>query len=322
MEAAELQQALERLALVEAQNQQLQQQLQAAQVQAAHQQAAPVISHLPGATIKPPKPNAYKGGKGVILWLAKLEQYFDVMNAASDVVRIQYAGLLLEGPAATWWTNVRETARLGLQAAPTTWAEFRTMLCNRFQPVTEEKLARQHLRKLAQNRTLQDYIDTFQDLVLKIPSMDEETKLDSFCFGLKPDCRLYVRQQDPHTLVDAIKCALRFQATIVEDRAAERAMGRKWQRNLAWGQERHGSGGPHPMELGNATVDMRNKQQVAGQRQSFKQDNMVFKCYDCGQPGHKAFECPRRNKQHRNHQSRPPRSVQARCMQEFNEEEN
>lgn len=308
-----LEDALARLAVLEQQNQQLTHQLQAAAAAAAQPAPAPAPA---APVVKPPKPDNYKGGKGVITWLAKLEQYFEAVNLANDAARITYAALLLEGPASTWWTNLREAARANAALAPlpATWADFRTALCDRFQPVTEARLARQQLRKLVQTRGLQSYINEFQDLALKVPGMDEETKMDSFCFGLRPDCRQYVRQQDPCTLKDAIRFALRYQATMVEDRAAERALGSHWRKQERQTDRRDA---PTPMELGSAVVDTQQK------RQSDRADRRVFRCYACGQPGHRQSECPNRRAQ------RPPRSndnrPQLRHMREASddsEEEN
>lgn len=276
-----LEQALARLAVLEQRNQELVQQLQAAQPAAA--------------PVKPPKPDNYKGGKGVHTWLAKLEQYFEAVNLFTDAARITYAALLLEGPASTWWTNLREAARANAALAPlpATWADFRTALCDRFQPVTEARLARQQLRKLVQTRGLQSYINEFQDLALKVPGMDEETKMDSFCFGLRPDCRQYVRQQDPHTLKDAIRSALRYQATMVEDRAAERALGSHWRKQERQTDRRDA---PTPMELGSAVADAQQRRRSDRQDRA---DRRVYKCYACGQPGHRSFECPNRRTQRR-----------------------
>lgn len=312
---ATLEQALARLAVLEQENQQLTHRLQAAAAQPAQ------VALAAAPSIKPPKPHNYKGGKGVTTWLDKVEQYFEAVNVSTDAARIAYAALLLEGPASTWWTNIRAGARTNAGVVPTTWADFRTALCDRFQPVTEARLARQQLRKLAQTRGLQTYINEFQDLALKVPEMDEGTKMDSFCFGLRPDCRQYVRQQDPHTLKDAIRFALRFQATMVEDRAAERALGRHWNRQAHFGnQERRD--GPTPMELGSAVAND-GKRPYRQERSGDRQTRRVFKCYACGQPGHRQFECPNRKAQ------KPLRSsanrAQVRHMEEAltdSEEEN
>jgi len=318
---ATLEQALARLAVLEQENHQLQLELQAAAAAAA--QPAPAPAPVASPTVKPPKPHNYKGGKGVATWLDKVEQYFEAVNLIADAARISFAALLLEGPASTWWSNLRAGARNNAGIVlPTTWADFRTALCDRFQPVTEADLARQHMRKLAQTRGLQAYINDFQDLALKVPEMDERTKMDNFCFGLRPDCRQYVRQQRPHTLKDAITFALCFQATLVEDRAAERALGRHWNRQAHYGnQERRDS--PTPMELGSAVAnnDQRPRRE---ERSGDRQTRRVFKCYACGQPGHRQFECPNRKAQNRRLRSSTNRA-QVRCMEETptdSEEEN
>jgi Ty3 transposon capsid-like protein len=265
------QQLLQRLAALEASQQQLY-----AQANAARQNSA--TTYL---AVKPPKPGPYDGGKGVILWLSKLEQFFEVTNLQTEAQKIQYAGLLLNGSAGTWWTALREAAQLGTMQFPATWSAFRTALCDRFQPVSEKRLARQLMRRLTQDKmSISAYINTFQDLAMKLPDMDEETKMDSFCFGLRQNYRSFVRQQDPHTLADAVKDALRFHATMLEDAAADKVLGNRWRRTFS---PRGASDAATPMELGAAKTEPA--------RQQGRPVRNSMKCFACKRAGHLVKDC-------------------------------
>lgn len=257
---------------LQAQLQTANQQLQTAAAMLAQYQAAP---GLPGH-VKPPKPEEYSGGKGVTIWLTRMEQYFEAASVP-PVAQVQYAGLLLTGAACTWWANARELARTGLVQLPATWEAFRAALCERFQPVTQEDAARQKMRSLVQTKSLQGYINTFQDFALQIPSMDDRTKMDNFIFGLKPECRTYVRHQRPATLADAVRWSLQHQASAEEERLAAR--------RYRPGGQRHRDDDAAPMEVGYA----RGEQGDGG--------NKVRACWHCGQPGHVRARCPKLRKQ-------------------------
>lgn len=255
----------------------LQAQLEAAQAQLAA--AAQLIAQLQAAPglpghVKPPKPECYGGGKGVIVWLTRMEQYFEAAGVP-PASQVQFAALLLTGAACTWWANARQMARMGLIALPAEWQQFRAALCERFQPVTQEDAARQRLRSLVQTKSLQGYINTFQDYALQIPTMDDRTKMDNFIFGLRPDCRTYVRHQRPASLADAIRWALQHHASAEEERLASR----RWRAGGHNSRDRgHDEDDAAPMEVGNVRGEDNNK---------------VRTCWHCNQPGHVRARCPK-----------------------------
>jgi len=57
---------------------------------------------------------------------------------------------------------------------------------------------------------VQDYATEFRSLLLEIPGMQEEEKIDRFIRGLKDNIRMEVELREPADLNEAIKIADRY----------------------------------------------------------------------------------------------------------------
>jgi Ty3 transposon capsid-like protein/Zinc knuckle len=271
---------------------------------------APLISPSIQATtslLKPLKPQKFKGGRGVTTWLFQLEQYFLVLGTQLDTQKIAFAGSMLEESAASWWMAMHIAAQNGMGLLPHTWEHFKQCIKQRFQPIEESEMARQRLRKLTHTGSIRRYILEFNELVLQIPSMDEGTKMDNFIFGLKPDVRRWIRQQRPHTLLDAITLAEEFDIATQQDLAADRALAKKGAKFFQKGTNRHQYDDGHvPMEIGSALVSPHPNSKVKKPCQASsstttstgstkvtrQRPGFIPICYKCGNPGHMKMDCP------------------------------
>lgn len=312
----QVEQQLEQLQLsnqaLQLQNAELQQQLTAAQ-QAAQQvaQHAPQVAQLPVGGLKPPKPGLYSGGRDVANWLFSLEQYFAAAGINHDAARVAYAGTCFDGAARDWWRVRHEAVVTDPQAVPLpqTWQELKTQLQGRFTRITEEEFARASLKRLRQVRGVRKYVVDFNTMVLKIPSMDERSKLDQFLSGLKEAVRRHVRQQRPVALEAAMRLAEEFETGELQDRLLEREYGRRV-RDRDFYPNQSGQRGNQAEKAVAMEVDNAKMQQGAqggsakpkgkqGKGKFAQNKRTVRKCYNCGEPGHLIAECPKPKQQQR-----------------------
>ena len=129
---------------------------------------------------KPSKPDTFSSGKesgSAAAWLFSQRLYFEATNTA-DEYKVPFAVTFLRGSAALWWQAHLRQCVNGIVARLATWdsAEFLTQ----FAPINSVKVARDAIRSLIQTRSVQEYIDKFQTLVLQIPDMSAAEQLDKF----------------------------------------------------------------------------------------------------------------------------------------------
>jgi Retrotransposon gag protein/Zinc knuckle len=245
-----------------------------------------VALHAPRTVAKPPKPEVFRGKKGVATWLYTVEKYFNALHVNNDASRLEYVVTLLQGPAANWWRMLEDQTNRGGPELPSTWEEFKDAAITQFQPLAEERSARLKLERMSQTGSDHDYVKTFSDTVLLIPAMDEGTRLQFFEHGLKPGVKKWVRQQRPSTLLEAMSYAEEYDASDFQDKALDRALQRQFQPST----KPTCHDGATPMELGYASGQPRSRTKTAPSGQNGLSRKVVT-CWKCGKPGHRKFEC-------------------------------
>ena len=170
---------LQRIAQLEAAGQ------QGANQNAAVQGAQPVMVAPQGAgnRVKLPRPENFHGatqtGPDVDAWLFKLDEYYEVMQTATNV-KVGFAAALLCEAAADWW-RVRKTA--AQQAGEIlNWETFKQELAVQFRVISSVTKARDQLYASTHSRfqPVSDFCRYFRSIVVKIPDMSEEDKLHLF----------------------------------------------------------------------------------------------------------------------------------------------
>ena len=197
---------------VAAQNQQQIQQMQnqhAQQMQQLAQQiAAPVNPPIVAAAAVPRGPRLTAptpfDGRAATLddWTASMDRQFE-WYATPDADRVRLAVAHTQGPAWDWWSTLAAPR-------PATWPLLQTALRRRFQPVNSAETARAKLIALSQGKqSVNEYVDHFRRLLVRIPDMGAADQLFQFTRGLRPALATQLRVQGVATMDAAINLAVR-----------------------------------------------------------------------------------------------------------------
>lgn len=209
-------------------------------------------------------------------WLFNIDQYLTLAKLSNpnvpitDENRIRFASSYLKGTAAVWWYN-----RVSIAAVSNTWADFKNAVIREFVPSDHAKRARDKLRKLKQTRTVVRYLSDFRNIILTIPGMQEDEKVDRIIEGLKFNIRVEVLKAQADTLDECARVALNIDSAI-------------WRA----GTVGHSSAldGPMPMEIGNVQGTSHGKLSKA-QREQRKKDMENGACFVCHKVRCRLYKC-------------------------------
>jgi len=117
----------------------------------------------------------------------------------------------LGGQAATWWRDIRQQP---FDLQPQDWNAFADELKRMFMPVNRVKLARDKLATIRQrdNETVAAYTTNIRRLLLTIPSLSEDDKVDRYIRGLQPYLRKETYLSDPATFEQAAQIAAKHES--------------------------------------------------------------------------------------------------------------
>lgn len=234
--------------------------------------------------LKPPSYAGEKDSDGLDTWVFQMNQYFDTTPGLSEKHKVLTAGLLLKGQAATWWRDVSQ-----LPTAPKSWGELTAALELMFMPVERSKLARDRLAEAKQRErdSLTAYTTYMRRLFLSIPSIADDEKLDRYVRGLLPHLRKEVMVRDPRTVEEAITYATRFDS--LRRATGSSRVSSHWPRSHS--HEEPGD----PMELGYAEKS-KGGYKGKGYGRDRPQKPKTDECFNCGELGHYARDCPKPKK--------------------------
>ena len=242
------------------------------------------------ASLKPNKPELFTGKRDAVTvaaWLYQVDTYLNLLQVSNpgmnldEAVRVSYASTLLKGNAAHWWYMLVQSGQ-----TPGTWEAFCNMVRTEFVPSDSVDRARDKLRALRQKTSVNAYLNEFRNIVISIPGISNDEKLDKFVSGLKPEVLLEVRKNRPDNLEAAAQIALTIDSALF-------SMNRYYQSNVGSGS----ASGPVPMEIGNVegTAHYRGKSFKPNGRGGnlIKQRTKDIRnglCFVCHKPGCRSWK--------------------------------
>lgn len=240
--------------------------------------------------LKPLKPSTFSGrmNEDPAEWTFQVGQFFDVCGMPEER-RAAYAASFLRDNALTWWRAHVQSAERGLVNRILTWPDFTAALLLHFQRPNLQKVLRDKLAALRQNRSVHEYTAQMQSLAVQITDLSAGELMDRFVRGLKPAIRREVELRDPADLAEAIRLAER--ADSVDFRLRSNHFNQN--RNSGFSRPNASAGsGPTPMELGSINASTQaNKSFSNGQTKHKTKDYSNLTCWGCGEKGHPKHLC-------------------------------
>ena len=234
------------------------------------------------ASLIPNKPEPFTGIRDAVTvsaWLYNIEVYLNLLQVSNpqlvldEGTRVTYASTFLRDHAEKWWYGLVEAGQV-----PVDWNTFTARIRNEFIPQDSVQRARDKLRQLRQKSSVLSYLNDFRNVIITIPGISEDEKLDRFVAGLKPNVMLDVRKSRPNTLENAAQVALSVDSALLSTGM--------YQSNDMGGF----SSSPQPMDIGNVegTSHYRGKsfrprrRSISKQRMNDLKKNLCFTCHKKG----------------------------------------
>ena len=225
------------------------------------------------SSFKPVRPESFDGKRDALTvntWIYQLQVYFNLIEVSdntvelSDEVKINLASSLMKGNAASWWYMKVHSGNI-----PQDWTSFKQDLRHEFVPQDQVRRSRDRLRQLQQKGSVSTYLNLFRNIVIGIPNISEDEKLDKFCAGLKTEIRLEVLKAGPSNMDDASRIALNVDSAMY---------------GTGMFSPSRNHSGPTPMDIGNVEGQVNNFQNKKrnGQRQKDIANNACFVCHRKG----------------------------------------
>ena len=132
-------------------------------------------------------PPRYSGKKqpSVRTWLNQMERYMRLMKY-NPTDWLDVVAMRVDGAASSWVNAVLQEVADGRRQEFRTWGHFKVAMIHRFESITETEDARRQLRALKQTGRVSGYIQRFQELQYRLPSMTEQEAFHAFLSGLVP----------------------------------------------------------------------------------------------------------------------------------------
>ena len=249
------------------------------------------------ANLKPNKPESFSGKRDAMTvnaWLYQVDMYLNLLQLNNPDVpldqntRVSFASTLLKGNAANWWYMLVQSGK-----APGQWNAFVAKVRTEFIPQDSVDRARDKLGSLRQKTSVIAYLNEFRNVVISIPGISEDEKLDKFVAGLKPEVMIDVKKSRPADLESAAQIALTVDSALFSTGM------------YSQGMLRVGSASdPQPMDIGNVETRQHYRGKAFKPKQSGrltkKQIDVLRlqnKCFICHKPGCRSWKHDDRDKE-------------------------
>jgi Retrotransposon gag protein len=172
----------------------------------------------------------------------------------------------LNSDVMTWYQSTSEIVN---------WEQRKQAMTVYYKPHNEQVTSRDGLKKLRQKRSVAEYANDFNKLVLKLPDMTEDEKIYSFISGLQTEVKLQVELHCPNDFQTAREIADRADTIIFQAKRFSRGRGGPISDTASgnWPSQ-----DDEAMKLGAIRL-------TDSEREKYMNEG---KCFRCGKKGHRA----------------------------------
>lgn len=265
------------------------------------------VQQQPGGSLKPAKPEPFKGERGSAAktFIQSCEMYYMLRSAdfPDPATFINWVLMLLQDKAARWAQPIVQEALTTYTppaVAPqriTDWDVFKAEFVTAFYDPDETRSAAHKMRELKQRRSAAEYVAEFRELVAILGWTEEAQLRHQFYQGLKDHVKDDLSTRDDPTSLDALITL----AIKIDNRHYTRSLEKK---------ESSGHSNPRPAPRPQPRVEptpslppppvtqqyipmdlsATNSRRISAQERKRRFDNQL--CLYCGQAGHRKSACP------------------------------
>ncbi|KAH7840743.1 hypothetical protein Vadar_020993 [Vaccinium darrowii] len=209
-------------------------------------------------------------------WVAAMDEVLEFKQVPEDK-RVSLVATRFRGRAATWWQQLKQTRLRQGKDKISSWEKLKKKMRVAFLPHNYSRLMYQRLQNLHQNsRSVDDYTTEFHQLVARNDLAETEEQLVArYVGGLREQFQFTLNMFKLFSVSDAYQKALQL-----EKQAIRRPSSTPWS---ATARPPVGNTSTKPI----ASLPPTNPPAIRAGASS----GSGSKCFKCGEPGHRAFEC-------------------------------